>query len=91
MKNSRLQEVIQLLAEEKVTEARRIFKDIPTEETAEYYYTKGMLAHKFQNWGDAINAFNKVLEIDPKNSDAKNNLHIIQNILNFWNPEMFNP
>lgn len=91
MNDNRLEKVIDLIAQEKATEARRIFKDISAEETAEYYFAKGMLAHKFQKWGEAINAFNKVLEIEPKNSDAKNNLHIIQNILNFWNPEMFNP
>ena len=91
MIGSKLEKVKQLISEEKAIEARRIFKVIALEETAEYFYVKGMLAQKFQNWGDAINAYSKVLEIEPENIEASNNLHIIQNILNFWNPEMFNP
>lgn len=91
MSNEKLEKVKQLIIAEKSIEARRIFKEIPKDETVDYYYTNGMLAQKFQNWGDAINAYSKVLELDPENIEAENNLHIIQNILNFWNPEMFNP
>ena len=91
MNQAKLEKVKQLISEEKAIEARRIFQDIAQEETVDYFYVKGMLAQKFQNWGEAINAYSKVIEIDPENIEAKNNLHIIQNILNFWNPEMFNP
>jgi hypothetical protein len=52
---------------------------------------QGILEQKFQNWGKAINAYLKVIEIEPGNAEAQNNLHMIQSILNFWNPEMFNP
>ena len=81
----------ELIIEEKAIEARKIFKSIEPEESAIFYFTKGVLEQKFQNWGEAINAFTRVLEIDPNNLDAKNNLHLVRNILNFWNPEMFNP
>ncbi|NOR76674.1 MAG: hypothetical protein GQ525_16140, partial [Draconibacterium sp.] len=77
--------------EEKALEAKKVFNDIEPEESVNYYFTKGVLEQKFQNLGDAINAFSKVIELDPDNTPAKNNLHIIQNILNFWNPDMFNP
>lgn len=91
MSSERLERVHQLIREEKAREARKVFNDIEQEETVHYYFVKGELEQKFQNWGDAINAFSKVMEMDPENLDAKNNLHLIQNILNFWNPEMFNP
>jgi len=91
MSKEKLNKVKQLILEEKAIEAGRIFQDIVEEETAFYYFVKGMLAQKFQNWGEAINAYSKVLELEPENIEARNNLHIIQNILNFWNPEMFNP
>ena len=91
MSNDRLERVEELVSKEKAVEARRVFKDIEPEETVKYYFVKGILEQKFQNWGEAINAFSKVLELDPDNNEAKNNLHLIQNILNFWNPEMFNP
>ena len=91
MSRERLKRVHELIREEKAQEARRVFNDIEQEETVHYYFVKGELEQKFQNWGDAINAFSKVMEMDPGNLEAKNNLHLIQNILNFWNPEMFNP
>ncbi len=91
MNSNRLNRVEELISEEKALEARKIFDDIEPEETVLYYSVKGKLEQKFQNFGDAINAFSKVIEMDPDNINAKNNLHIIQNILNFWSPEMFNP
>ena len=77
MKEDKLDSVMQLLQEEKSIEARRIFKDIVPDETAKYYYVKGLLEQKFQNWGEAINAYSKVLELEPGNEEAHNNLHII--------------
>lgn len=91
MNSEKLKRVEELIREEKALEARKIFDDIKPEETVQYYFVKGTLEQKFQKFGDAINAFSKVIELDPENIEAKNNLHLIQNILNFWNPEMFNP
>lgn len=91
MNTERLKRVEELIKEEKALEARKVFKDIAPEETVLYYLVKGTLEQKFQNFGEAINAYSKVLELDPENISAQNNLHLIQNILNFWNPEMFNP
>lgn len=79
------------MQQEKTEKARDEFLKIKPEETVEYWMIKGKLEQKFQNWGEAMNAFNKVLAIDNKNREAENNLHFIQNIINFWNPEMFNP
>lgn len=91
MSIEKLIRIQELLVEEKALEARKLFKTVETEETAIFYYTKGVLAQKFQKWGEAINAFSKVLDLEPDNLDAKNNLHLVRNILNFWSPEMFNP
>ncbi|MCG6188364.1 hypothetical protein [Maribellus maritimus] len=89
--DKKLQFVLDLIKREKTEEAREEFKKIETVETVEYWMIKGKLEQKFQNWGEAINAFNKVLDLDENNQEAQNNLHFIQNIINFWNPEMFNP
>ena len=91
MSSEKLKRVEELIREEKALEARKVFNDIEQVETIQYYLIKGKLEQKFQKFGDAINAFSKVIELDPQNIEAKNNLHLIQNILNFWNPEMFNP
>jgi tetratricopeptide (TPR) repeat protein len=91
MNDERLNRVLELIHDEKPKEAQLIFNDIVPEESIEYLMVKGKLEQKFQNWGKAINAFSKVTELDPENIEAQNRLHVIQNILNFWNPEMFNP
>ena len=82
---------MELIRSEKANEAQKVFNEIVPSETAEYYTVKGKLEQKFQNWGKAINAYSKVLELEPENIEARNHLQLIQNILNFWNPEMFNP
>lgn len=91
MNDEKLNRVLELIHDEKPKEAQLIFNDIVPEESIEYLMVKGKLEQKFQNWGKAINAFSKVTELDPENIEAQNRLHVIQNILNFWNPEMFNP
>ena len=91
MKNKKLDEVVELLAAENAKKAQMLFNEITPEEEVRYLIVKGKLQQKFQNWSEAINAYSKVLELDPENSEAKNNLQIIQNILSFWNPDMHNP
>jgi len=90
--NTKILDGIRLLLEaEKAGEAKQAFDELETEKSIEYLLLKGKIEQKFQNWGEAINAFNKVLELDYENTEAKNNLQLIHNILNFWNPDMFNP
>lgn len=91
MNNEKLNQVLELIHAEKANEAQLIFNDIVPVETADYFMVKGKLEQKFQNWGKAINAYLKVIELEPENAEAQNSLHLIKNILNFWNPEMFNP
>jgi hypothetical protein len=79
-----------LMENEKWEEARSMLNEVKGE-SLEFFLLKGKIEQKFQNWGPALNAYRHVLEVDPGNSEAKNNIHLIQNILNFWNPEMFNP
>lgn len=91
MSSEKLSLVLELIRAEKSIEAQKVFDEIVSLESVEYFMVKGKLEQKFQNWGKAINAFSKVVELDPGNIEAQNHLHLIQNILNFWNPEMFNP
>lgn len=91
MNNIELQKVIVLLQAEKPQEAEDMFLKIQAEETVEYFLTAGKLQQKFQRWGAAINAYSKVIELEPENKTAQTNLDLIKNILNFWSPEMFNP
>ncbi len=89
--SNRLKNIELLLKNDRAIEAKKAFLQLDNENSVEYFLVRGKIEQKFQNWGDAINAFNQVLEIDPENSEAQNNLQLIRNILNFWNPDMFNP
>lgn len=91
MSSENLNRVLELIRAEKAIEAQKVFNEVVPSETVEYFMVKGKLEQKFQNWGKALNAFSKVVELEPGNIEAQNHLHLIQNILNFWNPEMFNP
>jgi predicted TPR repeat methyltransferase len=91
MSNEKLKQVLELIHAENAIEAQLVFNEIVPAETTDYFMVKGKLEQKFQNWGKAINAYIKVIELEPENTEAQNSLHLIQNILNFWNPEMFNP
>lgn len=91
MINNKLKKVVTLLESEKAKEAQALFLEIDPVGTVEYLFVKGKLEQKFQNFGKAINTFLQVVEIDSENVEAQNNILLIQNILNFRNPEMFNP
>lgn len=58
---------------------------------AELYYLQGQIFYKLQQWGQAINAFNRVLEIDPNHPDAQSQIDMANSILGYFTPDMFNP
>ena len=91
MRNKKLDEVVKLLTAEKAEKAKLLFSEISCKNTVEYNIVKAKLNQKFQNWSEAINTYSKVLELDSENIEAKNNLQIIQSILNFRNPDLLNP
>ena len=82
--------VKELLAKEEADNARELFQEVKQESTVDYYFVKGLVEQKFQKWGPAINSFQKVLELEPEHTEARNHIRLIQSVLNFWNPEMFN-
>ena len=59
--------------------------------SAELFYLKGQIYMKRQEWGNAINAFNQVLEIAPDYSGAQNQIEMARSILGFFNPDLINP
>ena len=80
-----------LLNTEKAEQARTLFEKLDEQNTPRYFLLKGKIEQKYQNWGEAMNDFNRVWEIESENTEAANNLHLIKNILNFWNPDLLNP
>jgi len=52
---------------------------------------RGHIYYKMQNWGEAMNDYTSVLELDPENSEAKSGKEMAINILGYFTPDMFNP
>ncbi len=80
-----------LIQEGKVLEAEELLRSFSDKPTSLYWQLDATIKQKKQLWGEAMNSCQKVLELDPENKEAKVQLEFIKNILNFWNPEMFNP
>lgn len=52
---------------------------------------RARIHYKMQNWGNAMNDYTAVLEIDTANAEAKSGLAMAGNILGYFTPDMFNP
>lgn len=52
---------------------------------------RGKIKYKQQKWGEAMNDFASVLEIEPENQEAKSGLQMAKNILGYFTPDLFNP
>lgn len=52
---------------------------------------RGRIFYKMQKWGEAMNDYNSVLEIEPKNAEANSGIEMARNILGYFTPDMFNP
>ncbi|MFY9152113.1 MAG: tetratricopeptide repeat protein [Prolixibacteraceae bacterium] len=55
------------------------------------FLLRGRIFYKMQKWGNAMNDYSSVLELDPDNQEAKTGLELTRNILGYFNPDMFNP
>jgi len=88
-----------------ITDAKLLFEQNELEEALqllnEFILTNGSdvqslnlrarIHYKKQKWGNAMNDYTTVLEIDPVNAEAKSGLAMARNILGYFTPDMFNP
>ena len=58
--------------------------------TAEEYYQQGNEACKRGQWHEAINAYIQAIELDP-DSPAVEAKEMLENILNFYHKDAYNP
>ena len=95
MEMTKFEKAEQLIKENELDDALDLLgkiSDFPNDESkVNIYLLKGMIFHKQQKWGELINQYNEVLEIDPENSVAKTGIEMAKSILGFYNPDMFNP
>ena len=68
--NGKLKNVFELLQSEKAKQARETFEKVAETDSVEHCLIKGKLEQKYQNWGEAVNAFSGVLEIEPQQDEA---------------------
>jgi len=85
--DQKLNEALDLFRDYKLDEAQavldQLIKNEPQNTAA--LLTLGKLNTRTQNYGEAINYFQKVLEIEPNNSEAITGLQLIKNILQLTN------
>ena len=55
------------------------------------FLLRGRINYRMQKWGDAMNDYSVVLESDPGNQEAKSGMEMVENILGYFTPDMFNP
>ena len=55
------------------------------------FLLRARIHYKMQHWGDAMNDYGSVLEIDPDNREAKSGIEMARSILGYFTPDMFNP
>lgn len=60
-------------------------------ENADLHFMLGQILYRRQQWGRAINSFQRVLELDPAYPGAKEQIQMANSILGYFTPDMFNP
>lgn len=67
-------------------------KSEPAEpQDAQLYVDRGVLHYRLQEWGPALNDFNRALKIDPEHAEAKQYIEMAQEILAFRYKDIYNP
>ena len=59
--------------------------------TSDAFLLRARIHYKMQKWGDAMNDYYSVLELEPDNQEAKSGIEMAKNILGYFTPDMFNP
>ena len=86
-----LEHIEKLIEIGELEKAENLLKTGGNEVSVQYLLLLGRIKQKQQKWGEAINAYRQIISMDDDNQEAKLQIDIIHNILNFYNPEMFNP
>jgi nicotinate-nucleotide adenylyltransferase len=60
-------------------------------EVAGHYFERGCLHYRHNDFGKAINDFNRALELDPRHTAARQMREMTQAIFNFRNFDIYNP
>ncbi len=61
------------------------------EDLPDAYFLRAKIHFRHQNWKEAINDLNQVLEVQPENQSAWNYRGMIEDILAYGNKDQYNP
>jgi len=86
-------EASQLFEQNELGKAREILDLLVLENTTDIQLLllRGRIFYKMQKWGDAMNDYVAVLEMEPENAEANSGLEMAKSILGYFTPDMFNP
>jgi len=86
-------ELKQLVDQNELSRSLKILNEriLSDSNDAQSLQLRGRIHYKMQNWGEAMNDFSSVLELEPDNPEAKSGFEMAQNILGYFTPDMFNP
>ncbi|MBV5312645.1 MAG: hypothetical protein JZU47_05070 [Prolixibacteraceae bacterium] len=88
-----LQEAVKLFEKNEFDKSLEILNDLISKNGTDIQSInlRGRIYYKMQKWGNAMNDYATVLEIEPHNQEAKTGLQMAKNILGYFTPDMFNP
>ncbi len=88
-----LTEAKQLVEQNELIKALEMLDALILEDTSDFHplLLRGRIYYKMQKWGDAMNDYSAVLEINPENQEAKSGIVMARSILGYFTPDMFNP
>lgn len=86
-------EAKQLFEQNELSKALEMLDVLISEDASDFHslLLRGRIYYKMQKWGDAMNDYSSVLEIDPENQEAESGLAMAKSILGYFTPDMFNP
>jgi len=79
------------LAQNRTEDALTILNEAVIDNNGEVTFLKGEIYFKLQRWGEALNHFSLFLEQNPLDTRAQSYCVMIQNILGFYNKDLYNP
>lgn len=93
MTGKNIDDAQKLFEQNNLNQALEILNSILSENATDVFSfnLRARIHYKMQKWGNAMNDYASVLEIEPENQEARTGLEMAKSILGYFTPDMFNP
>lgn len=93
MMGKNIDDAQKLFEQNDLSQALEILNSILSENAADVFSLnlRARIHYKMQKWGNAMNDYASVLEIEPENHEARTGMEMAKSILGYFTPDMFNP